>query len=103
MSPGQFFEQFYADSGLPRELVLSLLDEIAAATEVPASILRPGDRFAEELAPVKGYEFDDGLVELKWIAERRERMLEVKLDLEEIRTVDDYIRTMAKLDMSARA
>lgn len=41
--------------------VAFILDQIEIATELPKEKLAPQDRFAVELSPEKGWEFDDGL------------------------------------------
>lgn len=102
LGPDQFYEKYYASSGLPKRVVLQLLKEVANASDIPVPLLRPEDRFTVELAPIKGWEFDDGLVELSWLTEDREKRFAGKVDLSKIQTVDDYIRTIGQLECSER-
>lgn len=87
-------EQFYAGSGIPVSLLSEALQAVEQATGVPRGRLRPQDRFAEELAPEKGWEFDDGLAELRWTLEA----LGVSRT-SAVLTVDDFIRAFAAAKM----
>jgi hypothetical protein len=59
----------------------------------PAGCLRPSDRFDVELAPAKGWEFDDGLGRLTAVAEERLRTRGLDKGLvAQIKSVDDYVR-----------
>lgn len=91
LSLQEFWEQFYRDSGIPPSLLSEALRVIEEATAVPRGQLRPQDRFAEELAPEKGWEFDDGLAELRWELEARGKSRESM-----VLTVDEFIRAFAK-------
>jgi hypothetical protein len=57
----QLWERFFAESGLPKEVAVRVLTEVSLATDIPCSKLQPDDRFAVELAPTPGWEFDDGI------------------------------------------
>jgi len=46
------------------------LTRVERATDIPKGKLRPDDRFAVELAPVRGWEFDDGLNLLPLVLQR---------------------------------
>jgi hypothetical protein len=41
------YASYYAESNLPKALVLQLWHEVAETLKVPASQLRPGDRFGK--------------------------------------------------------
>lgn len=88
----EFWRQFYEERGVPLEVVEELLPVIAEAAEVPVTLLRPTDRFAEELAPEKGWEFGDGLAEVGWWVRALAKRSGKEVDLSEVRTVDDLIR-----------
>ncbi len=92
-----FYARFYAGTGLAKEIVRESLREIESATDIPATLLRPDDRFGVELAPLAGEEFGDGLVELIWNTSRREKESGLRVDLSKITTIDDYIRTAGSL------
>lgn len=106
----ELYKTFYAD--LPRDMVIDVLKEISNATEIPSGFIRPQDKFNKELAPVKGSEFGDGLIELTWDIERIIRNLKRKhynidadAEMKKIETVDNYVRKMVEwkilLDKSA--
>lgn len=94
LSPDQFYETFYASSDLDRELVVELLIHLAQELRIPVEKVRPEDRFAVELAPRKGDDWDWGygllLYELKSMARSKKKVISHKIG-----TVDDYLRAMA--------
>jgi hypothetical protein len=94
IGPDEFYDSFYRESGLPRQGVVELLREVSTETGIPASKLRPQDRFGRELAPVRGWEFDDGIGILEWNVQRRAKRICRPIDLKQVRTLDDYIRVM---------
>ncbi|MGH7267051.1 MAG: hypothetical protein ACREMB_19695 [Candidatus Rokuibacteriota bacterium] len=100
MTADEFYERFYATSGLPKHLVTATLRSLAAALEMPEATLRPGDRFGEELKPVRGWELDDGTVvlsaELTDLAERAG----IAIDLQNVSTLDDYIRSRISVEIA---
>jgi hypothetical protein len=91
LSLQEFQEQFYRDSDISPGVLAEALRAIEEATAVPRGQLRPQDRFAEELAPEKGWEFDDGLAELRWELEARGKNRDSVVS-----TVDDFIRIFAE-------
>ncbi len=103
VAPDEFFERYYGQSGLPRDRVLRALRTVAVDTETPEARLRPGDRFAEELKPVRGWEFDDGIGILSWELDRLARKAGVAIDLGSIVTLDDYIRCRVTLEATTRS
>jgi hypothetical protein len=98
LMPGEFYERFYASAGLPRDAVLRTIHDVALELEVPEAKLRPEDRFAEDLRPVRGWEFDDGIGILSWELDRLARKAGVAIDLGSIATLDDYIRYRVGLE-----
>lgn len=86
----EFWENFYRESGLSFDIVADALRVIEQATGVSMGRLRPEDHFATELAPERGWEFDDGLAELRWELESKGRDPSL-----EVLTVDDFIRVYA--------
>jgi hypothetical protein len=66
------------------------LQEVAAAIHVPATRLRPTDRFSVELAPAKGWEIDDGTALLAQTIRANSR----KADQGPIQTLDEYLRAV---------
>jgi hypothetical protein len=84
----ELYKTYYSDSDLTLEVVEQALRAIENATRVPGGRLRPEDTFQSGLAPERGWEFDDGLAELRWLLQ--------SLGVEEstsINTVDDFVRS----------
>lgn len=94
LSPQDFFNIYYKESGLDKVLVVELLEHVAQELGLPVEKLRPGDRFSVELAPRCGNEWDSGygilLYELKRLAKKRGRSVQGKID-----SIDDYLRAMS--------
>jgi hypothetical protein len=94
LSEDEFFERFYATSGIHKELLVEIVNHIAHEIGLPAGILRPADRFDVELAPTKGTEWDSGyailVYEIQRLAKNKGIIIEGK-----IATVDDCIRKFA--------
>lgn len=101
MTPTEFYETFFADSGLPEEIVVELRDEIGCSVEIPPELLRPQDGFRVELADDLTWGIDGGEAELMFAAERRQEKWGVRVDLAKIQTVEDYIRTFGSLAPSS--
>lgn len=84
---------FYAHSAVSQGDLAAALGEIGRVLGVPVDRLRPSDRFDVELAPEKGWEFDDPLAELTEVVERRLRTCGLdEGQVAGIRTVDDFVR-----------
>lgn len=99
MPPDEYYRAFFGEAGLPKEVVLKLLEQLGVALDVDPTLLRPDDRFKVELAPLmtSGL-FDDGGAELTWLAEEREKKYGVTIDLGKIETLDAYIMTLGGID-----
>jgi hypothetical protein len=96
LSHDEIFGRFYSSSGLSREVVMQLWEEVATALGYDASRIRPTDRFGVEL---KEFRFMDGEVDdLSAIAHERVRRHGLSIDLSTVATVDDYVRTFARID-----
>ena len=98
MTVDEIYEKFYPDKIVSKETVSRALTEIASALEVPAGRLRPSDRFAKELAPPAGWENDDELGALALLTKDRLAKSKAKATVENIHTVDDYIRLLPMSD-----
>jgi hypothetical protein len=95
LDPEEFYGQFYAQSTIPKTIVISALSEIAKATEVDKELIRPTDRFDRELAPAKGWEqLDDGSLDLITYVQKLGHTAP-KPDFQNIHTVNDYIQLVA--------
>ncbi|MBF0459681.1 MAG: hypothetical protein HQK99_17480 [Nitrospirae bacterium] len=96
LSPDEFYRQYYDTSGLPKDQVLEILNNIADELCIPATLLRPTDRFTEELKAEPGWEFDDGLgiLELELDALLRKKGMTLMTN---IINIDEYIRCIIEL------
>jgi hypothetical protein len=94
LSGTEFFDRYYFDSGIARDLVEDILQLVATELRVNVRQLRPTDRFAVELTPGRWNEWDSGfamlMTHLDFAARHRRRTIETPVE-----TVDDYIRAMA--------
>jgi len=61
-APHDLWRMFFSEFPLPERDVIAILREVSSATDIPLGKLRPRDRFEVELAPLRGWEFDDGLL-----------------------------------------
>jgi hypothetical protein len=96
LSDTEFFRVFYGTSGLPREAVIHALRLIADATGIAEGLIRPPDGL-HELVRVKPWELDESLPALKRNLYNEEQKANIVLDYRNIRTVDDYIKTLVAL------
>ncbi|MEN4903522.1 hypothetical protein [Luteimonas sp. TWI1437] len=94
LSPDDFFNIYYKESGLEKVLVIELLEHAAHELGLPAGKLRPQDRFSVELAARRGNEWDSGygiiLYELGHLARKRGKTIKGKID-----SIDDYFKAMS--------
>lgn len=88
----EFWSKYYPSGEVSLKSVEEALRLVNEATEVPPGKLRPDDRFAVELAPERGWEFDDGLAEIYWDLEAKKKGAS-----EGIRTVEDLIHRLEDL------
>ena len=97
LTPAEMQAHYYGTKTMPVEAIHVALHEIGSCLHVPPGQLRPTDRFEVELAPTKGWDWDDGLSVLMRLARRR---LELGGrsgdDLSALTTVDDYVRLCAR-------
>lgn len=100
LSADSIYSQFFPANNFPKELVSELWNEVAVPLRVPPGKLRPSDRFDKELAPVKGWEFDDDTLEIHWAAQRRLKKLGVSADVAAVQTLRDYVEFFCKLEIA---
>ena len=95
MPPEEVYAQYYAESDVPRRVVLDTFARVAdVLNDIPVALLRPSDRFDKELAVAVDPVFDDSLAMLQH---------EFRLELqdyrppgkEQIETLDDLVRAVA--------
>jgi hypothetical protein len=96
LTVGEIYDNYYADSSISRDAVGQALGEIAGDLSVPLGKLRPQDRFDVELGPTPGWEYDDDVSDVMARARRRLVDSGASQDLTPIRTVDDYVRLVAR-------
>lgn len=97
LSLEDIYDQFFAESQLPQEIVAEVWQELANTLELPAGLLRPEDRFDRELAPQEGNEWDDPIGVLPATIKRHYKEVGMPLPpLTQIQTVRDYIYFVAK-------
>lgn len=89
-----FYGRYYAESKLPKGLVIELRHEVAETLKVPAEKLRPGDRFGEQIGTY--WITSDELDVLAVKGRNRAKSLGLSVDLKKLATVDEYIRCFAK-------
>src|SRR4249919_3111194 len=76
LAPQDAFDRYYAESGLPREIVVELLEFIAIELQVPVAKLRPSDGFETDLRTITR-EWDSGMGILLWRLESDARSRQV--------------------------
>ena len=94
LSKDEFYDKYYSSTGLSRELVAELIEDVGKAIELPAGLLRPGDQFNAELAPLKGWWVMDDRLDLYDLLIQLERRYNVKLDDSSIETVDALVKAI---------
>ncbi len=87
------YSRYYADSGIPEPRVLELWHEVANALSVSPGLLRPEDRFGKDIGV--GFITSEDLDYLSQLAMKRAKVDARNVDLQSIRTVDDYVRALA--------
>ncbi len=101
LSADDFYQNFFADSGIPKETVLKFLDFVAGQLDIPVGTLRPTDRFDTDFTPEKGSEYDDGIGTLDYYLYLTARKAGVYPETIEAETLGEYIGAMARLSEDA--
>lgn len=92
ISLAEIYDQYLVKTEVNREKFTELWNEIANTLELPPGKLRPTDSFSKGLSPEKGYEYDDQVYTLSYIAQQHAKELKIEqAKMDEIRTVFDYI------------
>jgi hypothetical protein len=87
------YSAFYESAGLPKDKVLEIWHEIAETLRVPADRLRPADQFGTDIGVY--WILSDDLDVLASKGRDRAKHDGLAVDLQDIRTVDNYIRCFA--------
>jgi len=88
---------FCAGHVVDSEMIREILGHVATELSVEPFVLRPSDRFAEELKPPKGWEFDAGATTLLLDLAGLARKKGVTIDMASIVTLDDFVLAMSKV------
>lgn len=94
LSIRQIHDDFYPEYEMVR--FSELWNEIASGVEVPPELMRPTDRFDQELGPVKGFEVASEMDDLEEAIGRRCQQRGLDFRTVRIDTVDDYIKLFGK-------
>lgn len=92
----EFYSRYYDGQGIEKVVVAEILNHIACELSLPASKLRPSDRFSIELAPQKGSAWDSGYGILIYEIKRLATKKNVRID-NKVETIDDCIRLLSML------
>jgi len=95
MSLDEIWRQYYKDANIKQETIKEIFELVSNSTDIPVGKLRPSDRFDKELAPAKGWEFSDGLVEIRWWLEQKVKDTSKLKDISDLKTLDDLIKYKA--------
>jgi hypothetical protein len=90
----EIYRRFYASLGLNKTEVIELWHEIAEILRVPAERMRPSDKFGKDIGAywITSEELDI----LSTAAQQRAKLRGLTIDLASIKTVDDYVKRLAK-------
>ncbi|MBF0456893.1 MAG: hypothetical protein HQK99_03255 [Nitrospirae bacterium] len=97
LSPDEFYRQYYYSSGLPKDQVIEILNDISRALAIPAALIRPTDRFTEELMFEPDWAFES---ELDCLAMDLDALSQERCPgypMPDIKDVDEYIRFIIEL------
>ncbi len=105
----EFYERFYRDSEIPREVIIEILRSIEKHYPLPVGRLRPQDRFDKELAEdqrliITSSYSEDFLEENYYTFDEEARMkgIDLEKELMELESIDDYVRTIASVRQGER-
>lgn len=92
LDDGVLYSRYYAESGIPQASVMELWYEVANALKVPPGMLRPEDEFGKDIG-IWSITSED-LDYLGQLAIKRAKTDGRSIDLQAIKSVDDYVRTL---------
>ena len=85
------YSKYYNTLG-DHDEVLEILHHVSGEVQMPIGKLRPDDEFKNELAPTKGWEFDNGMSLLFENVVTTAKKSGRQVDISNISTLNDYIR-----------
>lgn len=98
LSLDTIYDNFFKEKNVNKEVVVCLWNELAGVLELPKGKLRPTDSFDNELAPAKGYEFDDQIAAVPALVKRKFKAAGIEPNLDQIKTIYDYIMILAPIE-----
>jgi hypothetical protein len=103
LSGEQLFADYFSDSDLPKQVVLGLWNECADKLRVPASKLRPTDRFKQELAVANFWaSLDDPRDDLAHFVREFAKERSTGIDLANSETVGQLVDQLARIEVGRR-
>ena len=93
LDDGALYLRYYADSGISQARVLELWHEVASALRVSPGLLRPEDQFGKDIGAWSITSED--LDYLSQLAIKRAKASGRSIDLQTIKSVDDYVRALS--------
>lgn len=88
---------FLHDNTNDANAVEEIITHVAHELSLDPELLRPDDRFDQELRPARGWEFDSGVTTLMLDLKDQAIRQGKTLDISTIRTLDDYVHEMLSL------
>ena len=79
---------------MSRQIIIGVLEVVSKASDIPMGLLRPTDRFKDELAPERGWEFDDGISLLPLTLSKHFGGDPSDYDLTRHKTIEELIRVV---------
>lgn len=100
MTEAEIYRQYYEKFGIEYETFLEAWKHIANFFKLNGSLLRPADRFGEEIL---GYElYREELDDLALLLREKAKKMNLEVDLERIKTLDDYIKAFCLKTVSEK-
>jgi|GEM_PF-5236991 len=104
LSPEEFYEKFYSESKIRKQVLFDILQFMEKNLDLPISKLRPNDRFDKELAVIIELEVVDDDISYFWDAtfnrlyeSAEKKQIDLKKALYSIKNIDEYIKTFASI------
>jgi hypothetical protein len=102
LTPDEIFTRYYSSGDVSRDVIVDLWVECAKKLKVPATKLRPTDRFEHELGAADFFaSLDDSRDDLSRYAIDFARRRGATVRFQEIKMVDDLIRQLAEVQRKA--
>jgi hypothetical protein len=99
LTSDQIYERFFSNELCSKDLVLELWNEVASVLGIPPGKLRLTDRFDKELAPEKGWEYDDEIGIINSIAQTRLKKSGTTANFSGIKTLGDYVHLFCDVSL----